>query len=576
MQNKKISIILILTLISIAAAIYLGFFAFTKPAMEDWYQKLTFYFILAAFGLWLQRLIPEKIELSVIIAGCKKHLAGIIVAASIVTFGFMSSTPEYRILADETNLLGMAAAMYDEHKTYNPTEVMYYHHGKRREISRVTDMRPAFFPFLVYLAHTVLGYSPQNGFVINAIAAFALLFLFYYLLQRYLNCFWAVIGQLCIGAFPLFILYMTSSGFEIVNLLYALLLFLFIDDYLKNKNAQTAEIVFLTLPLLAQTRYESALSVFIVIPLVLWYLPKKEYWRLTMRTVLVPFLFVPVAWLRIITFNSGAFQVASVEKAFGFDHFVTNIKKAVPFFLGNSNAYGMLPLIGTFACIGFCWVVWDLFDTDKELNENIYPLGFTIFCFFLVHACARFFYYWGNMTLQYTSRLGIIFLPLLAMLSVYLFRKLTDIKLISKSFVTVGVTLIALHSWPVAGNNLAVRDILFFREFKFVREFLEKNSPDKSRYVLVSDLSNFYTPFRYSAINCHYLNSNRKDLESQLLQKRYQKILVVQKLNAKTDMPLPGSILKGDLNLNPVFETQLTPGKTLRISELKFPLPDNG
>jgi hypothetical protein len=90
----------------------------------------------------------------------------------------MASTPEYRILADETNLLGMASAMYDEHMTYNPTEVMYYFHGRRREINHVTDMRPAFFPFLVYLGHTVLGYSSNNGFVINGIAAFALLFIF--------------------------------------------------------------------------------------------------------------------------------------------------------------------------------------------------------------------------------------------------------------------------------------------------------------------------------------------------------------------------------------------------------------
>ncbi len=569
-KGFKFPWVVLLTVISIFAALYIGFKGLEVSAMEIWYRRLTFYFLLLATGLWFQKILPEKISIEKLKAQLKRHLPALLIALVIVSAGTMACTPDYRILADEINLLGMSMGMYDEHQTYNPIQVLYYFHGMKRTIERQIDMRPGFFPFLVSLVHSASGYRPSNGFVVNFFAAFLILIVSYLLVNRWFGRFWGISMMLFIAAFPLFILYYNSCGFETVNLLFILLCVLLLDTYFRNPDASNAEKVFLILPLLAQTRYESALSVFAVIPLVLFKLPLKEFYNFSFRLVLIPLLFIPAAWLRIVTFSSRAFQVDSVEKAFGFDLFVKNLKKAIPFFFGKAREYGMVTIFAYLALAGLCWLLWDIFSRRDGGENRPYALGASILGLTLLHAFARFYYFWGNMTLQYTSRLGLVFVPLLAFLALYFLRKIVRAGLVAKNWIPVAAILLALHGWPVAGQNLAVRDIFFFREFKSVSEFLERNYPDKKNYILVTDLSNLYVPFRYSSVNCHFINTNKEDFLGQLRRKTYEKAIIVQKFRLTDDNATLNNSIDESFKMKKVYETQMHSGEYLRISELRI------
>ncbi len=547
-------------------ALYLGFVAFDKATMESYYRNSAFYFVLVAFVLFVQQLIACRPDPSSAMGWFRRHWQAILLALGLSVLTLLASPPDFRILADETNLLGTSLAMYESHSCYLPVQAWNYHHGFRRTISSVVDMRPAFFPFLTSLAHSIMGYSHNNAFVVNAVAGFLCLFLVYYLSQQWLGRFWGSIAMLFLASYPLFTLYMTSAGFETVNLLCALLLFWLIARFLTNPEAKKAEAVFLLLPLLAQTRYESVLAVFVVLPVILWLLPVKQYEQLSFRTLAVPLLFIPVGWLRIITFSHKAFQVSSLEEAFGIELFIKNLRLAVPFFFGSERAYGMVPLLAFLAVAGLTWLIQDFFEKRNRIEKPTVWLFAFVCGFMILHAAARFFYFWGNMTLQYTSRLGIIFLPCLVFLAVFFLRRCFATLFLSRSWALVLAIGLLVHGLPVAGQNLAVREIYYFREFKSVREFLQKSYPHKNEYIIVSDLSNLYVPLQYSAISPDYLVGNLPELKRALEKRTWQFLLVIQKVDYKTGEPSPGSKLGDEFSLQTIYETQLNVDQLLRIS----------
>ena len=569
-DKRRSTVIVISTLVLTFLALYFGFWGLETASMEKLYRSGTWFFILFAFLLWLQKLAdltPSREDLQ---AAVIRHWPAATLALTLVALTVLASPPDFRILADETNLLGMSQAFYEERSCHNPTQALNYYHGIKRTISSVVDTRPAVFPFLTAATHSLTGYRPENVFVVNAVAGFLILLLCYLLVQQWFGRFWGICAMLLLASFPLFILYMTSGGFDVVNLLFALLLICLSWAFIRQPQAEKAEILFLTLPLLAQTRYESALAVFCVIPLVLSWLPRPEYAHLTWRTPLIPLLFLPAAWLRVINYSQKAFQVDDIEKAFGLDHLWANIQHALPFFMGNEKAYGMVTPVAAAALIG---LVWLLADTLYKRRAESTFLAFGVFtaAFFMLHALARFAFFWGDLRLQYTSRLGLIFLPPLVFLAVYALHRLTRNLYLSRNWVLIGAVLLMIHGWPVAGKNLAVRDIFYYRELKTVREFLQHNYPNKKGYILVADLSNLYVPFNYSTVTPAWLTANADEAARSLEKRTWQNLLVLQKINIATNNPVPGSEIPARFTLTTLYESQLNTEKLLRISMHKPP-----
>lgn len=564
-SQRRATLILVSTLVLSLLALYFGFIGLTPDSMESLYRSVTWYFLMLTFLLWLQKLalfLPSAPELG---AAWRRHWQAIAAALVLVVMALAASPPDFRILADETNLLGMAQAFYEERSCHNPTQALNFYHGIKRTISSVVDMRPAFYPFLTAAAHSLTGYRPENAFLVNTLAGFFVLLLLYALVQTWYGRFWGIVAMLLLASFPLFVLYMTSAGFETVNLLFALILLYLAWQFVVKPRADGAEMLFLTLPLLAQTRYESALAVLCVIPLVLICLPRLEYSRLTWRTALIPLLFLPVAWLRVVTYSQQAFQVSSIEEAFGLNLLWNNLRHALPFFAGAEKAYGMVSVIAIAALAGLALMLFNL-CTSRRRERNYLVFAAFAALFFILHALTRFAYYWGDLRLQYTSRLGIIFLPLLAILATYLFRRLSQVVGLNRIWAPILVVLLMIHGWPVAGQNLAVRDIFYFRELKTVREFLQQNYPNPKGYILVADLSNLYLPFGYSSVTPSWVELNSDETAQSLEKGTWQHLLVVQKINIASNVPLPGSEMPACFALKTLYQSQLSPDKLIRIS----------
>ncbi len=242
---------LLFFILTSVVAILLGFFLLSRETMASWFQAAGYYFIFATFIIWAASLWPEKLTFERSQEFIRGHWPALAVAFILTAAGILNSPPKFRILADETNLMGVALSMYRERSVGNTTEGYYYFESFEPKTT-VQGKRPLLFPFLVSVLHTVKGYSASNGFVLNALAGFLTLFLFYFLLQRIFSSGLALLGMLLLASFPVYVIGVSSSGFEIVNLLFALIAFLLLDVYLEKREPRHAELLGLTLVLLSR------------------------------------------------------------------------------------------------------------------------------------------------------------------------------------------------------------------------------------------------------------------------------------------------------------------------------------
>ena len=563
--------ILFLTIISSAFSAYWGFKAFSEEIMRKLYIEWVYYILAANIFLWLLAIFNTKTKqcYKELTNYCKKHKWAIIIAFALTICGTLVSKPDFRILADETNLLSMSQALYENRECKNYTSVMYYYYGFKNVISSEIDKRPALFPLTVSFLHSILGYRPENAFLANILACFFSLLILYNLVSANLGRFWGKCSMVILAAYPLWVLYYTSAGFDVFNLLFSLILFWYLAKFIKEPSAANAEVLLLFLPLLSQTRYESSVSVLCVLPAVFIMLPKSEYLKFSYKLLTIPLFFVPVVWLRLLTDNSQGLQLVEVGKksAFSWEFFVTNTKKAISFFRGEDIVYGTIPAVTYLAIAGailaFLYIIF-----KRKRSYKKFVFWFVVFAFFVLHAVIRFAFYWGDLTYRFNSRLGIIFLPLLAYFAVCFFYNVRQFfGKGCKGCCALFVIVIWLVYWPVAGQNLGVRELTLYREFRAAREYLQEHFPNKNEFILVADRANLYVPLKYSCINFGYFRNNVSILKNNLGNRTYRYIVLLQTVNRASGKAIDICSIPASINPEVLYETQIKVDQYLRISK---------
>ena len=579
---------LILFFITGIAAVWLGFGnVISRGSMENICVSWVFYFLLISLALWIFATIRavfrcnEASDESVVTANCvtkiqsfwNNHKLAIGIAAILTILGSFACKPEFRILADETNLLSLSQALYEERECKNYTSVLYYYYGFKNIISYVIDKRPALHPFVVSICHSLFGYRPENIFIVNILSGFFSIFLIYYLISMRFGRFWGIGGMVLLAAYPTFLMSANSGGFEVFNLLFSLILFWQLIRFVKKPTAIEAEALLLVLPLLSQTRYESASAIVCVLPVVLCLLPWKEYKKFSYKLVIWPLLFLPPAWLRIMFNDEGSWQVdKSVGRVFGLDFLWINLKKSLPFFFGEDVAYGMIPAVTFLAIVGLVLTIIDLFFKKVKVNAKNTALFLSIIAFYIFHAAARFAYYWGYLTQRTTSRLGVIFMPLLVYYAIVFIYNLNTSFRIRRSYCMAAIIALLLIYWPVAGQNSGIRDLTLYREFRMVREYLENYFPQKNEYILVADRANMYTPLRYSSVNFKHFRSHTDQVLNNLRNRTYNYMIVIQTVDKSSGIPFQICSVPEEIALETLFEGQIRADQYIRISKYKLNL----
>ena len=573
---------LILFVISGILAIWLGFFAFDNITMLEYYKNYVFWFLTINIILWVISILKvyssgsnnAKESIDKFKVFIHSHKIAILMSFILMAASVNFCKPEFRIFADEINLLSDSQNLYEAQECYTTHSVLEYSNGGKIILAAVLDKRPALFPYLISIIHFLTGYRPENAFIINFLTGFLSLILVYYLIQLFWGKYWGISGILCLASYPLFIRYTNSGGFEVFNLLCSLIFFVCLYKFIKSPDALRAEVLLLFVPLLSQSRYESVLALFIALPLVFFVLPRKEYANLGYSFIIFPLLLVAPAWLRLITSNAESWQVDSLEGGFGINWLFVNIKKALEFYFSGKSIYGINYILSYLALIGFVLFVYKLASNKPIYRENTVnkdkeffsykTFWLSVFAFYLLHALVRFIYSWIDLTNPIINRLGIIFLPFLVIMSVYLLFEISK-KLNYCKYSIFIILLIPYFSgcW----SYINIKDSQPYLDFYSCKSLLEKSFPDKNQYILIHYKPNLYTPFGYNSVGYNYYNKPEinklvKEFYSQNQSKFYLAFQMVDLKTKSTYFPIPD-----DLDYENIFETIIDNAYILRVSK---------
>ena len=555
--------------LSCVLAILFGFVIPSRAQMTTWFHTTGYYFIFIEFLLWVASLLPRRFHGDVWRRRLQKHGGVLLLALVVIGATWLVTPPRFRILADETNLASTAASMY-RHKTfYNSTQGLVYYE-KYHDKQHVWDIRSLFYPFLVSLVHTFSGYRAENAFIVNAIGGFLCLISFYVLLQRWFPQWISMIGILLLSSFPLFVLWTTSGGYEIVNLLFIIITFILLDKLVEEKKGVTFEQLGLTLLLLSQLRYESAAITISVGIAAISLIRQIDITSLSYRSIILPLLFLPTAWQRLIIFNNRDLQLSPEQQIFSFDAFKTNLGNAWLYFTTQPEKHNTVPILFYLALAGFIFGVLQVIRHRERLTRRLAILsGATVFSVLLLLAIILSF---NNQTGGFihpaTIRYGISFLPLIvfgtAVLLHYLYRYKTAIK----RYTWIGAIACLIWYWPFAANNESLRHLTLYREYKVSLDFLNHHYP-RSDVVIIAERPGLYTPHLWGAVSFHYANRHLKELSTQLSLHLFQDILAIQKIQYANHQPTSSTQLN-NAKLETLHEAQ-TKGKWyLRFSRVSL------
>ena len=569
MQKQWIYKIVIVSgfVLSCILAILFGFIIPSKMQMATWFHTTGYYFIFTGFLLWVLSLLPRRFDGSVWLRRLQKHGGVLLLALAVIGATWLVTPPRFRILADESNLASTSASMY-RHKTfYNSTQGFVYYE-KYHDKQHVWDIRSLFYPFLVSLMHTFSGYRAENAFIVNAIAGFLCLVSFYTLLQRWFSKWLSVIGMLLLSSFPLFVLWTTSGGYEIVNLLFIIITFILLDKLVKNKQGITIEQLGLTLLLLSQLRYESVAITVSVGVVAISLIRHIKIENLSYRSIILPLLFLPIAWQRLIIFNNRDLQLSQGQQIFSFDAFKHNLGNAWLYFTTQPEKHNTVPILFYLALVGFIYGISQVIQHRELITRQLITLGGAalLSTLLLLAIILSFNNQTGGLVHPATVRYGISFLPLIVFGSIVLLHYLYQYKMEISRYAWIGVIACLIWYWPYAANNESLRHLILYREYKVSLDFLKRNY-SHSDVVIISERPGLYTPHLWGSVSFRYANRHLKELSKQLDHHLFQDILAIQKIRYANHQPTASTRLD-NVQLETLYEVQIKGEWYLRFSKV--------
>ena len=462
-------------------AILFGFFIPTHETMNLWFRSCGLTIVSGTAVIWIYSLIQvlRRHSFAALIRTTKRHTLSVAIAIALTVGAFLVNAPGVRVLEDETNLLGTAMSIHGRQEIYHPMQAVFTAEGVAVE-QKFYDKRPLVFPLSVAVVHSLTGYRFGNGLIVNFVCGVLALSLLQVCFRRWFGRNLAIVAAILLSAFPVYVRAVTSSGFEVLNLFLAVLSFALLDSFLTNKKIETFELLGLTLALLAQVRYESAVFPLCFGAVLLVSLRASEYRSLTWRTYALPFLFLPIPWQRLPTNNPGWHYLPEGEVPFSTEYFWPNLQAAWMYFSGAEPHYGGVP-IALFAAIagGVCaTVILVRRFARNAVSRRLIALSVAATSALAALSAAILVHYWGDLTLPNEERYAVILLPFLVFFAICLIRIISIRVPCTVSVAAIGCVGLLIFHWPKSAHNDPFWNRPLQTEYRESMNFLKENYPD--------------------------------------------------------------------------------------------------
>lgn len=560
-MNKKIFALFF------ALATFLLIFLYTwfkRDAMEWWLIHSSYYVMLTIFVLWIISISRYcqviSFDLQTFI---KNYWQGILGALILTIIVFISVTPDYRVLSDETNLLSVSQSMVYDKTIYNTTMAKWYYNDFY-PIIREIPIRPFLFPFVASLLHNVLGYSRNNVFILNFIILFILLSLSYCCTKKILNQTCGFASMLLIMSQPVISINATSGGFDLMSVTFLGLTLVSLFGFVSKPTSESFVLLWMTLIIFANIRYESFIYIFLILFFLLTIRLLKfdyllEYYYVYIAT---PFLFLPFIWQQIIKqgyYNEQGGALFSFENILNHLLELFNAQFNFNYFFPYGNLINFLGII--FILI----LIWKIILNPQLLEGVKIKLFWTILIFLLIHNLIYLAHQLGQYTHPVSARFFLGFSISLALVPI-IYQSITK-KLNTKYIFVFSLILFSLYH-PIAIKNKFYLTSTLPRKTFYVRNFLK--SLNNREILIIIDRPGQYTVENYGSINFNYANANVENLLLELNNKLYQNIIVIQDVDFQTQKPIETNQLNDKFKLETILKQQYTDTNYIRISQVKF------
>lgn len=417
-----------LTLFGLGAvgAVWVGFLAVDAAEAGRWLQRYGYYAMGLTFGWWgwaLAAMAREARGVGEWGRGSwgrvlREHGWAWAVGGGLALVAWASVPFSTKVLYDEVVLQATAKNIHLM-REFGTMVRGYEIDGVFRSLEVYVDKRPFFYPFLVALVHDLTGERLSNGFWLNAFLWPVVAGLAYAVFLRFGSKRAALAALGCFVACPLLAQNANGAGMDLLNVAMMLAAMGVALLYLERPGEQRLAGLILTVVLLAQTRYESALFVLAGALVVL------EGWRragrviLPVAAVLAPWLLVPVALHN--TYLSGTpvlWELSEdIESRFEARHFWGNVGHGLTFLFSFSgrllNAW-WLSVTGSLAMAGLL-----IYGVARWRRWRAFPGNGVVAVAFGLAVAGNLgllmFYFWGQLDDPIVSRL---ILPFHVMLGV--------------------------------------------------------------------------------------------------------------------------------------------------------------
>ena len=480
----------------------------------------------------------------------------------------------FKILMDEVMLLGTSMSMHFDKVALVPMRGNDLH-GAFQILNGQLDKRPLFQPFLTSIFHDLLGYRPENVFILNTILTVVLLVLAYRAGTKLAGRPAGALAVLMLTSLPLLAQNATGGGFEILNLVMILATLLLAMRYAQRRDADTQEAMALAAILLAQTRYESVLYIVPVAALILWVWWQERRPILSLGFCFAPLFLLPYALHnKVFSVRSSSWELASqpgYETPFSFRYIGDNIGHALNFFF-NANGEQSNSLV--IAILGFLaapfFLLWSLQTLRAAPKREPARVAMAVFALtFAAHTALLLCYFWGRFDDVVIRRLSLP-LNLALVLGVIVVASEFRHARVFRALLLLTLVGFFAHSLPAMARHSYSADYYIGREAEWRREFIVAH-PERD-YLVIDNSSIVWVTHLVSATPVLQATTRKENVLFHFKNHSFSAVYAFQRFDVD---PNTGKLtveadddLGPDYKLEPVWERRFTLLHVTRISRV--------
>ncbi len=530
------------------------------------FVNTTYYFLMLTVLCWLGTYLYAARDLrrEDILTWLKENWPGLAVALVVTLVASLAVEPALRMLSDEANLVGTSKNLFaSKTATFTVSGKNYY--DSYWDVDVAIDRRPALFPFLVSLVHTIVGYSFKNVFLFNLLVLPAFLVTAYRLGKTLAGETFALVAMLFVTAHPITLISVRSGGFDVFATFFALLSLKSLSDFIHDQSPTRLAVLWMNLCLFAEIRYETAL--FIPPLLVLLWLFRMLSWSQLRPHALIyaltPAFLAPRIWQAVVRGNIPEQEPGAITVSF--DHFVDNGLEYFKPILSPAEYPAHSAVLIALGIVGsLLWWRW-LLARGRARDWQAPRLRFAVVvaAWVLLQAAISFSYVWGRAQYPSAARLFISLDTFFSFAAAWVLVRALERW---RPFVAVLIAgAVFLAAVPIASQHRMLNRLTQTRESNTTWKFFERLG--EKRILIVTDRPNLFTIMNYGAMS---FESARNDpyLFTAFARHLFYDVYVIQQIKLSTNEPLPGYEIWPTHKLDPVLEFQNDADVLIRISRL--------